>query len=248
MIAGCPAGPAAADPYILADESAKLILRSRGQINVSVPSSVHVRAYADAPAPWREEALEVISTLAGLGIRIHIISNTSSKSIRGRSVQLLGYQSSVLSQVSVQSGGAKFRICELSWDRPEPLEMKTQRQFVALPASSWHALEKRLGRPIYLRRGAYFEALYAAWVGSVELVSSTVFCGDIWELDLAMPAALGANLHHLDRASPFGTYEYEIEATAKCGSRGKRSDTLMGLLEWLPKSKSQIDNKRRQSK
>src|SRR5258705_6469941 len=33
MVAGCPAAPAAADPYILADESAKFVLRRRGQKN-----------------------------------------------------------------------------------------------------------------------------------------------------------------------------------------------------------------------
>src|SRR5947209_7383422 len=36
MVGGCPAAPAAADPYILADESAKYVLRQRGHKNPSL--------------------------------------------------------------------------------------------------------------------------------------------------------------------------------------------------------------------
>ena len=57
-VAGCPpSAPAAGDPYILADEAARLILRRRG-VTTPVPPAVHVQAYDAALAPWREEALD----------------------------------------------------------------------------------------------------------------------------------------------------------------------------------------------
>jgi hypothetical protein len=52
-------------------------------------------------------------------------------------------------------------------------------------------------------------------------------------MDLAMPHALGANVHLLDRATPFNTYEYEKRAIETYGQRAKASDDLSGLLAWL---------------
>jgi hypothetical protein len=52
-------------------------------------------------------------------------------------------------------------------------------------------------------------------------------------MDLAMPYALGAKVHLLDRAAPFETYTYERQALARYGDRGKMSPDLSGLLDWL---------------
>jgi hypothetical protein len=49
MLAGCPAAPVAADPYILADETAKLILR-RLKDPRPVPASINADAYRAAEA------------------------------------------------------------------------------------------------------------------------------------------------------------------------------------------------------
>ena len=69
--------------------------------------------------------------------------------------------------------------------------------------------------------------------GDIGLITSTVFCGDIWEMDLAMPYALGACVHLIDRAAPFDTYEFEMNAAAAGGARAKTSGDLTGLLAWL---------------
>ena len=52
-------------------------------------------------------------------------------------------------------------------------------------------------------------------------------------MDLAMPYALGAKVHLLDRAAPFDTYSYERQALVGYGDRGKTSADLSGLLDWL---------------
>ena len=54
--AGAPAAPAAADPYILADEAARFILRQHDKPGDAPPSWVNAQAYASLPAPWRLEA------------------------------------------------------------------------------------------------------------------------------------------------------------------------------------------------
>jgi hypothetical protein len=45
-----------------------------------------------------------------------------------------------------------------------------------------------------------------------------------------MPSALGAQVHLIERAEPFGAYEYERDAA---DARGSRSPDLRGLLARL---------------
>jgi hypothetical protein len=233
MPAGCPAAPVAADPYILADEAAKLIVRMRKDVR-PLPN-VHTEAYVASAAPWRAEALETFALLIERGVRIHFVSNSSSAYITGRVAQLVGTRQDLLSSISIQSDAGKFRICELSWpdqgavSKEGAVSKKSARKFTALPA----AIQGVLQRPIYLRRGAYFEAINKVLAGDLGLLANTLFCGDIWEMDLAMPYALGARVHLLDRAAPFSTYPYERKAIKACGARGKRGADLSGLLGWF---------------
>ncbi len=231
MLSGAPSAPAAADPFILADEAAKLVLRSRGQKNVLIPAIVNSQAYSAVPAPWREEACDVIGELVQRGAQVHFISNSSSTLIRQRLAELFGSEAAVGNGISVASDAGKFRICELSWERTE-IGSEFEQKFLSLPAESDR--QAGLVRPIYLRRGAYFEAICSALRGDLSFLSSTVFCGDIWEMDLAMPFALGAKVHLIERAPPFSTYPYEHQLLANCGERGRTSSDLRGLLEWFP--------------
>ena len=114
-LAGCAAAPAAADPYILADEAMRFILRRRGDRR-PVPAEIHAKAYAAAPAPWREEALDTFAKLIERGIRLHFVSNSSTAVITGRLQDLLANHSSLPGKISVESDAGKFRVCELEWD------------------------------------------------------------------------------------------------------------------------------------
>ena len=232
-LAGCPAAPAAADPYILADEAARLILRRRGE-RTAVPPEVNAQAYGAAPAPWREEALETFSRLMECGLRLHFVSNSSTVIITQRLQELLANRSSLGDKISVHSDAGKFRICEPDWDDRATLSPEARAKFEALPVA-WdgNGHSKAIGRPIYLRRGSYFDAINRVLDGDLSLIPNTVFCGDIWEMDLAMPYALGACVHLLDRAAPFDTYDYEKRAVETCGRRGKTSVDLSGLCAWL---------------
>ena len=108
-----------------------------------------------------------------------------------------------------------------------------RRRFQSLPVAYGEKPIPETERPIYLRRGAYFQAICRVLDGDFDALTNTVFCGDIWEMDLAMPYALGAKVHLLDRAAPFETYSYERRALAGYEARGKTSANLSGLLGWL---------------
>jgi hypothetical protein len=231
-LGGCPAAPAAADPYILAYEASQLILRRRGKSG-PLPPSVNARAYTEAAAAWRDEAITTFSRLLEQGCRLHLVSNSSTAFISGHLRQLFGDQDRVPANLSVQGDAGKFRICELNWDDQGALSTKAKAKFAGLPAASGDKLPDRIERPIYLRRGAYFEAINRALSGDFDALERTLFCGDIWEMDLAMPHALGARVHLVTRAPPFDTYSYEKEAIAACGERGKTSSDLLGLLAWF---------------
>ena len=231
-VAGCPSAPAAADPYILADEAIRLILRRRGA-TTPVPPTIHTQAYDTALAPWREEARDAFSHLVERGVQLHFVSNSSTAFISGRLRDLFGGGNPVAAKISVQSGAGKFRICELSWDDQTAVSTEATRRFQALPVAYGEKPLPETERPIYLRRGAYFEAINRVLAGDFDALTNTVFCGDIWEMDLAMPYALGAKVHLLDRAAPFDTYSYERRALVGYGDRGKTSADLSGLLDWL---------------
>jgi hypothetical protein len=231
-LAGCPSAPAAADPYVLADEAARLILRRQGA-RTPVPPTVHAQAYEAALAPWREEALDTFSRLVEHGVQLHFVSNSSTTFISRRLRDLFGDDNPVTAKISVQSDAGKFRICELNWDDQAAVSAEAKRRFQALPVAYGEKPLPETERPIYLRRGAYFEAIHRVLEGDFDALTNTVFCGDTWEMDLAMPYELGAKVHLLDRAAPFETYRYERQALVTYGDRGKTSADLSGLLDWL---------------
>jgi len=129
----------------------------------------------------------------------------------------------------VQSDAGKFRICELNWDNKAAVSDEARRRFQALPVAYG---EKPSGNraPRRLEEGAYFETINRVLDSHFDGLTNTVFCG---EMDLAMPYALGAKVHLLDRVAPFETYSYERQALAGYGDRGKTSADLCGLLDWL---------------
>jgi hypothetical protein len=109
-------------------------------------------------------------------------------------------------------------------------------KFVVAPASGADARFERvrseirvsgLTRPILPRRGRYFDALAAIWEETGARPESTLVCGDIFELDLALPAELGADVHLVRRPR---THRYEMDAVAALGKRGGVSDGLAALL------------------
>ncbi|HUB61246.1 MAG TPA: hypothetical protein VL978_11110 [Puia sp.] len=223
-----PSAPAAADPYILSFETARYLFRSQSpQITTPIPLAAFVAAYAANPAPWRVETLEVIKELHKKGIAIYFVSNSSTQTITQRFQDLWGGTPRP-DTIQVQGNAAKFEITEPDWDTLAGVPPKLTGLLDKVPAVQ---PDINIGRPLYLRRGNFFNVIAGIFSKNPDRFATSLFCGDVWELDLALPAAMGANIHLVERAKPFDTYDYEKALTHKAG--GKVSPDLTGLLEWI---------------
>jgi phosphoglycolate phosphatase-like HAD superfamily hydrolase len=212
------AAPAAADPYILSGEAVAWLTRRWLEAHPAsipvVPADLYKQAYDSHAAPWRDELTGVLDELVDLGVKVAFVSNSSEATIKGRLDDLLAAEPELRAKIAVVGNAAKYEIRELDWD--EPLTRAQTRPFRKLrPARSAHGLE----RPIYLRRGSYYRALLRVWGETGPTPVSTLVVGDVYELDLAMPAALGAQIHLVERAAPFATCDYERALTRKAGGK-----------------------------
>jgi hypothetical protein len=224
-LAVTPAAPACADPYILVGEAIRIVVKKLG-IKKPVPADLHARANDLAQAPWREEIVEVLEAFRKKKVAVHFVSNSKTTKIAHRLDDLLVGKPALRKSVSIIGDAGKFRIVELEADAK--VSPALRNVFAQLPPASGMLVD---GRPIYLRRGGYFEALCNVW-GQKNYAAQTLVCGDIWELDLAMPAVLGAHLHLVKREAPYATYPYEKEAVDQLGPRasfGSLRDVLARL-------------------
>ncbi len=221
-LGGTPAAPAAADPYVLAYETGALLAHRR---QFRLPGDLHAQALRHAEAPLRAELPEVLAAADALGARITFISNSSTTVVGARLDEALGAGSPLRQKIAVLGDASKFTVREPSANYDRPIDARLLAAFRALPVEGPRLLQ----RPLYLRRGGYFAQLAKVWGSDAMAPSRTLVCGDIWELDLALPAALGCAVHLIERAPPYQTCGYELEALGLC-LRGRSSPDLHGLL------------------
>jgi len=207
MLGGAPAAPAAADPYILSGEVVALTARRLGVRAPAAAASWYFTAYHENPAPLRAELHDLIVGLVDDGCQVAFVSNSDRKKVAERITEI-GLPPEIAERVQVHGNAAKFCIQELWFEKPpsEPLAAR----FRALPPTARSSLE----RPLYLRRGAYFHALAGVWEKNGTTPEETLVVGDVWEMDLAMPAQLGCRLVLVRRPDPYPPYDYELEAAA----------------------------------
>lgn len=221
-LGGLPSAPAAADPFIHAGEAARILLELLGKPVLS-DSACHRHADDANPTDWREEAREVFSAIQDLGVTIFIVSSSGTDKINSYLERLFPNDDARRRKVTVLGGAAKYKVQDLS--QGESIPESLRRRFDELPRE---VKLEGLNRQVQLRRGAFFEKLCSIWGEDLDGPEKTLFCGDIWELDLAMPAALGLPVHLITRAKPYTTYKYELEAAR---AKGTLSEDLNGLVE-----------------
>jgi phosphoglycolate phosphatase-like HAD superfamily hydrolase len=215
--------PAGADPFIMAGEAQTDILKAHNNM-AAPPTSCHAVAYNAFPAPFRAELYDVFTELMNRDVKIHVISNSSTDTITQRFTYLFLDKAA---GIGFYGNASKF-----AQKKPQTTPESAWGPFNKLPAKYESSALSGLGRDVFLDRGAYFDAIYQA-LGGLSRISTTIFCGDIWELDLAMPYKLGGNIHLIERAAPFNTYPYEKQVVDECGERGKISADLTGLMAWF---------------
>lgn len=220
MMNGVAAAPADADPYVRCSMAAhkvldQLGLYADGAERSSLLQQVYKRAYAESIIAFRPGAAAALQAVIARGVPVVVVTNSSTSHVRYK-VDQLGLQDPAA--VEVIGDAMKF------WVDPAPTG---HREFDDLPISqAVHGLE----RPVYLRRNKYYQTLQKLWDKHHASPATTLVCGDIYELDLALPAALGSKVVLMRRAN---TYAFELQAIADAGDRGSVTDDLAILASLL---------------
>lgn len=218
-IEGHAVAPADADPYILASCVAQLLFDQLGvlkrdpALRSEIITTLFRRAYRHTGAAFRPEARGVLETLLARGLPVCFVTNAPAAVAEAKLDSLaLAHRARLM----IRGDACKFLIGPPS--RPDARMARVPKE-KHLPG---------LQRPLLLERGRYFDALAAVWEATGARPETTLVCGDIFELDLALPAELGAQVHLVKRER---TYAYELDALAALGDRGGVSDGLSALLD-----------------
>jgi len=215
---GVIVAPSHADPYILATTVGQLLLAEAGiesrAVRTEKLQTLYQRNYPKALTVFRPDAKAVIETLVATSIPVFVVTNSRTEHVEAKLDQLAPKGRK---QITVRGDARKFVLTQPASPDDGWKRVPTQRELAGL------------SRPIYLQRGAYYEQLRRIWSETATDPSGTLVCGDIYELDLALPSELGARVHLVARPD---TPEYERKA-ARSRAGGTMSQDLAGLLEVL---------------
>lgn len=217
--------PALADPYILSTVVGRLVLDHFGvleqeDLRSEILQLFYRRGYPRTRHAFRPHAAEVIEALlARLPDRVFVVTNSNPDTVRSK---LDALTPGLSSRLPVEGNARKFLLA--------PLEAKEAgaAEFAALPSERWVATLP--GRPMLVRRGHYFRILHTLLSRTGSRPEDCLVCGDIYELDLVLPEAMGAAVHLMTRRSTPG---YEIDAALALGTRGAVSEDLRSILDRL---------------
>ncbi|MFP2911738.1 HAD family hydrolase [Pyxidicoccus sp. 3LFB2] len=220
-LGGRVVAPATADPYLTATCAAHRLLQrfARGTDEAKRSEAVqglYREAYAYSATAFKPEAKEVLEALLATGLPVTVVTNAHTDLVEKKLDQLAPKGRE---RLKVSGDARKFLL-----DPPATPDAR----FDAVPETQ--TLEGVLRRPIYLRRGLYFEALKRVWDSTGTRPEETLVAGDIYELDLAMPAALGA---HVQLVARDNVLPYELKAMEALGARGGVDRSLRALLPRL---------------
>ncbi|RKH09791.1 HAD family hydrolase [Corallococcus sp. CA053C] len=220
-VAGRIVAPATADPYLTATCTAHRLLQRFGRsqdeaARTDTVQTLYRDAYQHSATAFKAEAKEVLEALLASGLAVAVVTNAHTELVEAKLTRLAPRGRE---RLTVYGDARKFQL--------EDAVPKDAR-FDALP-EALH-LDGVLGRPVYLRRGRYFSALKRIWDATHTGPESTLVAGDIYELDLAMPAALGAHVQLVERAN---VLPYERAAVERLGARGGVDRSLRAILPRL---------------
>jgi beta-phosphoglucomutase-like phosphatase (HAD superfamily) len=215
VVDGQVVAPACADPYLRASRVAKLILEDVLPLpeREAAVDEDFAESYRHVRTVFREEAAEIVEAVLASGRVACIVSNTRRAWIEARLAGL----SLRSGELRVAGEAAKWAIAP-SASAPERLSRVPEQ--LSLDG---------LGRPMLLRRGRYLDAIVTMEAALGVPIDRALVCGDVFELDLGLPHALGAHVHLVARAT---TPSYELRALAAMPRAGTSGD-LHALRERL---------------
>ena len=220
-IGGRVVAPATADPYLLSNCVARQIMNRYGALPDSSERHealqlLYREAYKLTGIAFKSEAKEVLEALLATGLPVWIVTNAHTDLVEAKLDKLAPKGRE---RLQVKGDARKYLI-----EEPKPADPR----FSALPETE--SFDGLLPRPVYLRRGPYYEVLRDIWRRTSTGPESTLVAGDIYELDLALPSALGA---HVQLVARDNALQYEVRAMEQLGSRGGVDKSLRGILPRL---------------
>ena len=218
---GTIVAPSHADPYIMTTTIAQLLLSELGLgvgARTDMLQALYKENYPKSHNVFRNDARRVVEACVASGVPVFVVTNSQTEHVVAKLRELAPVG---LDRISVRGDARKFVVAE-----PERSSQPWKELWAEVPATTQIP---GLSRPIQLRRGHYFDALTRIWDETRTRPENTLVCGDIFELDLALPARLGARVHLVARPQ---TPEHERRA-ARTTPGGGVSQELVGLLTRL---------------
>ncbi len=220
-VGGRVVAPATADPYLLSNCVARQLMTRYGVLpdpaeRHEALQELYREAYKLTGTAFKSEAKEVLEALLETGLPIWVVTNAHTDLVDAK---LSALAPRGRERLRVKGDARKYII-----EDPQPMDAR----FAAVPETL--TFDGLLPRPVYLRRGLYYSALRDIWKETGTGPESTLVAGDIYELDLALPAALGAHVQFVarDNALP-----YEVKAMELLGPRGGGDRSLRAILPRL---------------
>ncbi len=217
---GVIVAPGNADPYVRSTTIAQAILDERGLLPDAAARSaatgrLYQAAYVHTVTAFRPDARETLAAICASGRPAYVVTNARTDVVQHKLAEL------------APAGGERLRIIGDAGKYVVADASTPDARFAAVPA------ERRLPglpRPVYPRRGRYFDALARIWRETGVVPAETLVCGDIFELDLTLPLELGLLAHLVTGPNTAG---YERAALATHGVRTRTGDQVSTVLDWL---------------
>ncbi|XXF81690.1 HAD family hydrolase [Myxococcaceae bacterium GXIMD 01537] len=219
-VGGRIVAPATADPYLQSTCVAHRLLerfavKGDAAARNDIVQTLYREAYTHSATAFKPEAKEVLEALLDARLPVYVVTNAHTDLVENKLTTLAPRGRE---RIKVFGDARKFLLEDISPAEP---------RFDAVPESM---TAEGLPRPIYLRRGKYYEALRRIWKETGTSPERTLVAGDIFELDLALPAALGA---HVQLVARDNVLPYEVNAVKSFGARGGVDRSLLALLPRL---------------
>jgi len=212
--------PGNADPYVRCTAIAQLVCDAENKlrdpdVRTAVVQAFYQLAYRHTVTAFRPEARHTLERISATGLPTFVVTNSSTQVVTQKLRELAP---AGLDRLQVLGDAQKYVVADA---------MDLDIRFDGVPSERHLA---GLERPIYPRRGRYFDALARIWRETGATPAETLVCGDIFELDLALPIELGLQVH-LVTGPTTATYERAaIDALGERASLGERvSDVLARL-------------------
>lgn len=207
IVAGQAVAPATCDPYIRATCIAHEILGRLHRfpdlaLRTDVLQVIYSYCYRFSAQVFRNDAQVALTRIKAAARDVYVVTNSETSAVR-KKLSAIGF-----GELPV-IGNARKYVVDASHASTLTL------QDIRVPD---------LSRPLLVRRPNYAKVLNDLWMETGIAPENTIVCGDIFELDLALPLRLGARAHLVERAN---TLAFERAVMSQFGSRATLGQTLL---------------------